>query len=123
MLASAVILPEPFPPVLLRVLADRDVAAGRGDHEPLLRDADALDRHSGRELGDRDSEIHEAAENRGRYPARVDDLDGDLVRSRLSDLSGSRVAEGADADGRLDLVRAVLGQRDALRDPARVAQC
>src|SRR5579859_6051650 len=100
------------PPVLMRVLADRDVAAGRGDHESLLRDADALDRHSVRELGNRDGEIHQAAQHLGRYPARVNNVDIDLIRPCLGDLSGGRVADRAYVDGRLDLVRAVGGQRD-----------
>src|SRR5215471_7680567 len=102
-------------------LAQGGVRARRGDLEALLRDADALDRHPGRKLRDVDVEV-QAAEYRGRYPARVDDLDVDPAGTRLGDLGGGRLAERAEIEARLDPVRAVGAQRDALRDAARLGQ-
>src|SRR6476661_2123406 len=87
------------------LLAQRGVLAGGGDPEPLLRDADALDLHPGRELRDAEGEVRQAAEDLGRHPAEVGDLDVDLVVADLGDLGRGIAAEAQDVDGRLELVR------------------
>src|ERR1700734_3283345 len=86
------------------VLAEHRVVTGEGDLDALLGDADALDRHSRRELRDRDGEVRQVPQGGGRYPAGVNDLDVDLVPARLGDLGHGRVAERAEADGRLHLI-------------------
>ena len=55
-------------------------------------------------------------------PPASNDLDVDLVPAGLGDLGHGRVAERAEADGRLHLIPPVGGQRDALRDAADVPQ-
>src|ERR1051325_3003672 len=104
------------------LLAQRGVLAGGGDPEPLLRDADALDLHPGRQLRDAEGEVRQAAEDVGRHAVEVGDLDVDLVVADLGDLRRGVGAETQDVDGRLELVRAGGGQRDALRDTSRVGQ-
>src|SRR6185437_10400059 len=96
------------------LLAQRGVLAGGGDPEPLLRDADALDLHPGRQLRDAEGEVRQAAEDVGRHSAEVGDLDVDLVAADLGDLGRGIAAEAQDVDGRLELVRTGGGQRDAL---------
>src|ERR1700760_291675 len=46
------------------LLAQRGVLAGGGDPEPLLRDADALDLHPGRELRDAEREVRQDVDGR-----------------------------------------------------------
>src|ERR1044071_3281159 len=71
---------------VLRLLAQRGVLAGGGDPESLLRDADALDFHPGRQLRDAEGEVRQVAEDVGRYPGEVGDLDVDLVVADLGAL-------------------------------------
>src|ERR1700749_2348072 len=79
-------------------LAQGGVRARGGDLEPLLGDADVLDRHPGRELRDADGEVHQVAEDVGWHPGEVGDLDDDLVVADLGDLGGSVAAETQDVD-------------------------
>src|SRR4051794_9620457 len=93
----------------------REAQACRGD-------ADLLDLHSGRQLGDADGEVHQAAEEVGRQAVRFDDLYVDLAVTHLGDLEHDVTADDVEVDVSLDPVRAVGGQCDAARNAARVGQ-
>src|ERR1700749_1598324 len=74
-------------------LAQGGVRARRGDLEPLLGDADVLDRHPRRKLRDDVLEEDEGAEGVARQVAEVGAPDVELVAADLGDGEGGIAVE------------------------------
>src|SRR5689334_48665 len=119
----APLIPHPFVPKTYLLLAKGGVMPRGRDAQALGRDADLLDLHPGRQLRDGDGEVHQVAEQVGRQPVRVDELDVDLAGAHLGHLEHDVAADDVQVDVGLHPVRAVGGQRDAAGDVAGVGQC